>query len=278
MKHIHFKDAPQSGPEAHRGPGVHFHHLLVGDEGAPDNFALMVVDIPGGYSAPRHRHNFEQVRIMLDGSFNFGPDGVQEAGSIGYFTEGTYYTQEGKGKSATLLLQCGGASGAGYMSHRQLVAANAQLMERGQFANGVYTWRDEHGQAHNKDGYEAAWEQCFQRDLHYPKPRYDAPVLLRPERFDYVQDERLNAEIKSFGVFNERGTSIAQIRVQAGRHARVEALRQRTLLYVICGEGQVVGGAVFLSQDAFEIAPGEALEIVAATDAELFRFALPQFS
>lgn len=41
------------------------------------------------YHAPRHRHNFEQVRVLHDSEFGCDAGLSQQAGSVGYFPEGT---------------------------------------------------------------------------------------------------------------------------------------------------------------------------------------------
>lgn len=63
--------------QPHRSGGVSFRHLLAGEEDSLDNYSLSLVDVAELYEAPRHRHNFEQVRVILKGSFGFGPAAVQ---------------------------------------------------------------------------------------------------------------------------------------------------------------------------------------------------------
>ena len=118
MKIVHEATAVRKGASAHRGGGVHFLSLLQGEENTPNNFHLTLV-YANDYVAPRHRHNFDQVRIVLEGAFGFDREMTQEAGMLGYFTEGTYYTQKSVGQSTTLLLQSGGASGTGLTSPMQ---------------------------------------------------------------------------------------------------------------------------------------------------------------
>ena len=89
--------------------------LLRGRAGAPDNYELSLVLMDGDYTTPRHKHNFDQVRYMVEGEFGYGrsKDEVQQQGTIGYFPEGVSYEQRAVRRSVTLLLQGGGASGAG---------------------------------------------------------------------------------------------------------------------------------------------------------------------
>ena len=93
--------------------------ILEGEPG-PDNFALKLVNIQGDFFSPRHRHNFDQVRLQLEGSFDYDRDGCFTPGAIGYFPEGTRYgPQTSSGNTWNLLLQFGGASGSGYTAESE---------------------------------------------------------------------------------------------------------------------------------------------------------------
>jgi hypothetical protein len=240
--------------QPHRAGGVSFRQLLAGDDDAPDNFSLSLVDVAERYVAPRHRHNFEQVRVMLEGRFGFGPGAVQEPGSIGYFCEGTHYTQQGDGPSTTLLLQCGGASGAGYMGFARLRRGIREIAPRGSFQGGVFTWHDHDGKKHNQDGYEAVWEHEFRRPMRYPKPRYQAPVICEPRHFEWLRWAR-GVGLKRLGCFNERGLGVAMWRLDGGADLRLVH-----------------------KSSVIEVLPGESLHLRAgAAGAMLLGFSLPHF-
>jgi hypothetical protein len=147
---------------------------------------------------------------------------VQEPGSIGYFSEGTRYTQHGEGRSRTLLLQVGGASGSGYMGFDALQRGIATLRSCGTFADGVFTWTDENGTKRNQDGYEAVWEHVHGRAIEYPQPRYQAPVILEPEHFLWI-DVAAGVKMRRLGQFNERGLGISQWSVDADAQLALSA-------------------------------------------------------
>ena len=281
MKIVDPAHARRGGESAHRPGGIAFTYLLEGEEFAPDNHGLMLVHVAEHYEAVRHRHNFEQVRVMLDGSFGFGPGMVQGPGSVGYFCEGTWYTQQGHGPSTTLLLQVAGASGAGYMSEPQMRSGVSALQALGEFRDGIYTWHDASGKKHNQDGYEATWEHVFGRAIDYPAARYDAPVLLRPERFGWVADPKLPAvSHKHLGTFNERGLALAGWRLAAGGSAAIAAGERRLLGYVMAGTAALDTGQAIGRGWAFEALPGETLGLSAASGPcalELLLFTLPRF-
>lgn len=275
MKIRHRSTAPVSGASAHRPGGISFVHLMEGDEGAPDNFGFTLVDAQDEFFTPRHRHNFEQVRIMLEGSFEFGPGLRQDAGTIGYFCEGTYYTQKGIGRSVTLLLQVAGASGEGYMNHAQLRANVAALEQEGTFDNGVYSWIDAAGRKHNKDGYEAAWERANNRPLVYPKPRYQGPVLMTPANFAYLPLAP-GVEQRRLGRFNERGLDLRQLRLGQGAVHRIDGGDQPWLLYALSGAGSVEGQS-WSAGSALMVERGEQIEIGATETGEFYLIGLPTF-
>jgi hypothetical protein len=278
MRSVTPDEARHIPAQPHRPGGIAFRHLLAGDEDRPDNYSLTVVTVAERYHAPRHRHNFEQVRVMLAGRFGFGPGLVQEPGSVGYFCEGTPYTQDGDGPSTTLLLQVGGATGSGYLGFDRLQAGIRRLQERGSFHDGVFTWTDAEGKKHNADGYEAVWEHEQGRPIAYPRPRYLAPVILEPERFGWLPEPgQPGLAQRALGSFNERGLALAQWRLDPGAGCTLPAAPQRQLAYVLAG-------AVELPQrrlpegSAFELLPGEGLRLAAGeAGVVLMAYRLPRF-
>jgi hypothetical protein len=280
MNLIRLQDTPRHEPprgNGFRGDGIAFHDLQVGAEGEPDNHGLQLVEVSGGYATPRHRHNFEQVRVMLEGSFGFGPGLVQHPGSVGYFCEGTYYAQDGAGRSLTLLLQVGGPSRSGFMSRRQLREGIAALREKGEFKDGIFTWYDAQGIKRNKDSYEAVWEHVHGRPIQYAKPQYSAPVLIEPERFAWVpMPGRDGAFERSLGRFNERGLGLAQVRFGA----EVETALPRSLhvrLYCCIEGAGTIEGRPYERLSSMRVEAGETPWVRATRETVFFVFDLPRF-
>jgi hypothetical protein len=258
-----------------RSGRIQFHDLMGGQEGTPGNYGLQLVDVHDAFATPRHRHNFEQVRVMLEGSFGFGPDQVQHKGSVGYFCEGTYYTQDAQGRSTTLLLQLGGPSGQGFMSRSQLRRGVEALASRGRFEDGVYSWTDEHGKKHNQDSYEAVWEHVNGRPVAYPKPQYGAPVLLQPERFGW-RSAAPGVSQRELGCFNGLGLRLAQLRLEPGAAWELDTTAQAHLLFCLEGGGRA-NEWDFRRWTALEAARGEPLRLSATCVTEFFVFGLPRF-
>lgn len=120
----------------YRSGTFHFRNLAEGEEGSVDNFKLSVGRSSADFYSPRHRHNFEQIRFVLDGELSFGRDGTLSAGMVGYFPEGVAYgpqTQSEGADVATIVLQFGGASGSGYLSREEVHAGTEELKKHGTF-------------------------------------------------------------------------------------------------------------------------------------------------
>lgn len=280
MQVVRLQDSARLEPaRAGRLPAasIAYNDLLVGTEGAPDNFRLQLVEVNGGYVTGHHRHNFEQVRVMLEGSFAFGPGLMLQPGNVGYFCEGTYYTQEGAGRSLTLLLQMGGPSGAGFMSRRQLSEGIAALRRKGEVGERTFTWYDAQGIKREKDSYEAVWEHVHGRPIQYAKPQYAAPVLMDPERFAWMPTPwRDGVWLRSLGRFNERGLGITQLRMAAD--ATLLLPRGEQVLLMVCAQGAGrIEGREYERLSALRIEPGESPLLKARQDSVFYGFELPRF-
>ena len=268
--------ARTAGAKAHRPGGIGFHFLLEGTEFALDNYQLALVEA-NDYHAPRHRHNFEQIRILLEGEFGFDAGLSQSAGSVGYFCEGTYYTQDARGKSRTLLLQVAGPSGQSYMSEPQLNAGIEALRTQGEFHDGIYTYRDEAGKKHNSDGYEAVWTHVFGKPVRYPKPQYDNPVLLRPERFHYLAlAGSPGVAVRHLGTFNERRLSLGMLRLDPGASVELGDAKHTQLLYGLEGSWRIADHEGCAGAAA-EVLKGRREQLTAKTPSEFYVFTLPAF-
>jgi hypothetical protein len=260
------------GVSGHRSGRIEFKRLLAGRAGAPDNYELSLVRSGADYFTPRHRHNFDQVRVGLSGALNYAPGRDVDAGSAVYFPEGTFYGPQRCAVDAlVLLLQCGGASGEGFMSYEELGRGHAELARVGRFEDGVF--RRETGAAgrRTQDGYEAIWEHVNGRELGYPPPRWDEPVHMRVGGFAWLP-RAAGVACRALGSFGERGTSLAMYRVERGAKLELAAEPRLRLLYVSTG-----GLAGAPAASALEIAPGERVALEASRDSELYELGLPRF-
>ena len=146
--------------------------LLTGTEHAPDNRVLNVGRTGvGGWQAPRHRHNFDQIRFVIKGAFSYAKGKTLPEGWVGYFPESVYYGPQDRPEGLEMVVcQFGGASGNGYISVERRESANLALKAKGEFKDGIFTYFEENNKKHNKDGFEACYEEVTGNELEYAKP------------------------------------------------------------------------------------------------------------
>jgi hypothetical protein len=280
MQTVHAGDVSWGRVSGHRSGGIEFKRLLQGTPGTPDNFELSIVRTPGDYFTPRHRHNFDQVRLCLEGAMNYAPGRDLNAGTVGYFPEGTFYgPQSDTGKSVVLLLQMGGSAGYGFMSYTQLNDGYRKLSDLGRFDGGVFTHSTPDGRLIRKDGYEAIWEHVNGRAVEYPPPRYEEPVIIYPDSFGWIATRDAGFQLKHMATFGERALNIGEIRAARGARHSVDRHRAPELLFVESGAiRDVTSGEVLDTHSAFRVDPadtGRELEVV--ENCVLFFVQLPKF-
>lgn len=244
--------------------------LGIGSPEVTIEFSYLLV--PDGYSIPRHRHNCDQIRYVIDGIQSIGKNQNMEPGECGYFPEGAYYgPQEQKGDCRCLLLQFQGPSGQRLLSSAALGATYKKMVENGAvFENGVYRGRKQDGSPQNKDSYTAIWEEHEGRKLEFPKPRYRDPVMMLPERFQWLTDPaRAGIEVKTLGMFTEFGTGVGFLRLRPGASLPVEARSEATIHYLL--EGAIShDGRDWAEGSFFTTRPGMARETIASASGATF--------
>jgi hypothetical protein len=237
---INISDVPVVERQHARAGLFHSQSLLNGPEGTPENFYLQLSHLHSDFFSPRHRHNFDQVRVQLLGDASFTRDGVMRPGMVGYFPEGVYYgPQENAGESKTLVLQFGGASGSGYISEERFQQGVEELKQFGTFEKGVFHRPREGGGRKNQDAYEAVWEHIHGRRMEYPKNEHAQPVFMDPAEFAW-QDEPGAAGVrrKLLGVFSARKTRISILGLAPGATA---TLAPHSIAFVFSGRGTAAG-------------------------------------
>ena len=194
--------------------------LAIGKEGALDCYriGLETAREEGGWQTPRHRHNADQIRFQLEGNWTYGKDQVLKPGMVAYFPESVHYgPQDRMQGSKTLLCQFGGASRNGFMTPRERRKGYDDLIAKGAFEKGTFTWFDETGKRHRKAAYEAVWEHMFGRKIVYDPPRYEQVMIMFPQHFRYLKDPaQPGVANKWIGCFTENNVRIGFIRVDAG--------------------------------------------------------------
>src|ERR1700748_3539548 len=120
LTHAKESDNRRAG-SAIRGGAREFKTLLTGEEGSPGNYKLSFVHQTGELNIPRHKHNFDQIRMCLEGDRqNYGKNKWFNAGEMVYFPEGTPYgPEQSASRRLSITFQFGGLSGSGYLSSSQ---------------------------------------------------------------------------------------------------------------------------------------------------------------
>jgi hypothetical protein len=276
MKVVQFDDVtPVRGLE-HRGGTFHSRTTAEGKPRTPDNFKFSISELGTDYSGPRHRHNFDQYRFMLEGESDYGQDGPLKAGMLGYYPEGVPYgPQVNKTPIVCAVLQFGGASGSGYLPPREVKAGMEELKAFGEFKDGVFHRREDLTGKRNMDAYQAIWEHVHGREMVYPKGRYDAPIFADSANYRWALVKGApGVSEKLFGVFTERRTEARLVRLDAGTSYEVVG---RGVYLVLSGAGQAEGKplrkftTVFLETD-------ERARLTANEPMELLHYGLPDLS
>jgi hypothetical protein len=266
----------QWGPNlaSHRLGHIAHKVLFEGEEGEPDNYVLVLADESSDYYSPRHRHAWDQVRFCLEGAVPIGRDMAVAAGEVAYFPEGVPYgPQEGGPDRVELLLQFGGASGLGYLSPAQVRRAHEALSAEGAFEKGVFRRTRGEGPK-NQDAYEAIWRHVTGRPIAYPKPRYKAPIVIRPGGFPWRDTGQAGVKVRALGRFPERELSLDFIALEAGARWDAEVSGALRLMFVRIGEG-ICQDEPYQAHSAVRLHPGEGASLRAQSETELFIITAP---
>jgi hypothetical protein len=253
--------------------------LLQGTKGSPNNYLLNVgLTGGGGWGTPRHRHNFDQIRYVLKGTYPASPHKIMEEGSVAYFPESVYYGPQDRPEGLEMMvIQFGGASGSGFLSTPDREAANKALEAKGTFKDGIYTWYDADGKKHNMDGSAACFEEATGKKLEFHKARYDDVVMFDPEAYDWIETGTPGVVTRHLATFTEHGTRIGFIRIAAGSTYSTGIRSQIEVLFASRGEF-IIEGQSYGPKTGIELLPEDApVDIVATTETLLFSVLLPKF-
>ncbi len=253
--------------------------LLIGQDGSPNNYVLTLGRAgAGGWTTPRHRHNFDQIRYVLKGDYPYENEKVLPEGWVGYFPESVHYGPQARPEGLLVMgFQFGGASGSGYLSVAQREAANAVLTKKGTFKGGMYTYTDERGQLQTKDGSAACFEEAMGKPLTFAEPRYKSSIIMNPAAFAWMAGPTPGNHVKWLGSFTERNTRIGFVRLDA--NAVFEGGLQSSIELLFLSKGRVLAdGREYGLHTAFEFLSSEGpTPVKALAESEFLRMVLPQF-
>ena len=248
--------------------------LLMGDPASPGNFKFGLFHQYGDFFSPRHRHNFCQFRMQLEGVCDYGPGGKMKPGTIGYFPEGAYYGPQGPDNedTYTATLQFGGPSGHGLLTPEQTAAAKKELLKVGTFEKGVFRPNPDQTGLRNRDGFEAVWEHINGRKLVYPEPQYATPVMMYSDHYKWMPVAGAEGvDEKLMGVFTDCLIPCAMYRVQPGA---TFTARGRGILLVMSGHGDLEG-QTFRQYTSVYLDTGETTQFTADQVSEILLMGMP---
>jgi len=278
MKLVQGDQVPLVRALEYRGGMFHGRRIIEGEPGTIDNFQLGIGVSQGDFYSPRHRHNFEQIRVQLDGTLDYGRDGAMTPGIVGYFPEGVYYGPQSQNPdmvATAAVLQFGGASGSGYLSQKETRAAMEELRSLGEFKNGVFRRNEPLYGRKNADGNQAIWEHHHKRPLIFPRPRYAKPIMMDPANYVWVPVEgETGVYEKLLGVFTERRTTARLLKLDPGASCRVSG---RCVYFVLRGAG-AIGGDPARPLTTLFVDRGETATIAADAEMEIMHFGLPNLA
>lgn len=192
----------------HRGAGLKTKSLAFRGDGLGNNLWLSVSEMEDGWYSPRHRHNFDQIRYVLDGETGF-TEWDLHAGECAYFPAGVHYgPQEQHGSALLFTLQFPGSGGDYYLTPEQVEQTVAQLKaqnpEFGRNGKGI----DRQGR--ERDSYELVWETHQGRSIRYPDNDLTGPVLLN--RHQALTDDHITgAEVTLVGRIDSNGMQVLHV-------------------------------------------------------------------
>src|SRR5262249_43840294 len=154
-------------------------------------------------------------------------------------------------------LQCGGASGNGFVGSKRLHEAMEEMKAFGAFEKGMFTRK---GETRSQDSFEAIWEHVNGRELVYPRARYGEAILIKPQNFEWEpQSAQPGFARKRLCIFSERHLQLDMLKIDPGARAAQPARGGVQVGFVMQGEGEVNGEALrkysaFSGKDEFTLA------------------------
>lgn len=218
----------------HRGPGLKMKSLAFRGDGRGNNLWLALSEMEDGWYSPRHMHNFDQIRYVLDGQTGFTKWDLH-AGECAYFPAGVHYgPQQQNGSALLLTLQFPGAGGQYYLTPEQLEETVTGLRDADPAfgTNGKGTDKD----GRERDSYEIVWETHQNAPISYPAEGYDSPVLF--DHSESVTDSDLpGADVTLIGEVAANGLQV--LRVHAAGALRITPAAPTRTEFWILEEGVI---------------------------------------
>ena len=258
-------------------PGVQYRRLFKGDPERPGNFEMVVLRSPRDDASihfPRHRHDFDQVRLTLAGNPAWAPKRSVPPGHVVYTAAGTFYGPYDRfADEEQLHIQFEGANHARFLDYDTLATARREMSGRGRFERGIYITAGADGHETKTDAHQAIMEYLTGKPMTYPDARYKDSIQINPDLFAW-QRAGDGARARLLGTFTETLTSLSMVEISDGAEYEFLPSGQTRLVFVMAGRGQAAGEDLE-PWDGALIEPGETGPIKGASGLRLFVLTLP---
>lgn len=189
--------------------------------------------------SPRHRHNFDQIRFVLEGEVTYGTKSYRK-GTVAYFPESVHYGPKNSAREGgrVLTLQLPGPSGMPLFTLEQDHQATKELRALGvTFPKGIAHWPD----GRKQDSFEAVWEYLAGRKIEYPPARFHDSVFMYSPNFPWRPTKHAGVSIKHFANFNETGPNVFLLHLEPGSKTPRGSVGFYQVRWVIEGETEYAG-------------------------------------
>jgi anti-sigma factor ChrR (cupin superfamily) len=166
-----------------------------------------------GGSSPRHRHNSEEARYVLEGHQSYGNTKCGP-GTFIYIGESVYYGPQSRDEDTRLLIfQFPGPSGIPKFTASEIKQGRNKLLTQGVvFQKGIAHFPS----GKKQDSIEAIWECLAGRPIEYAPPRYEDPIYFHSQSVSWQPTGSDGISIKHLGYFNECGPNVDLLRLEPG--------------------------------------------------------------
>jgi hypothetical protein len=270
-------EADASLPEDQK-PGVQYRRLFKGDPAKPGNFEMVLLRSPRSDASihfPRHRHDFDQVRLTLAGNPAWAPKRTVPPGHIVYTAAGTFYGPYDRyADEEQLHIQFEGANHARFLDYDTLARARREMAANGRFERGIYVSAGADGHETKSDAHQAIMEYLTGQPMRYPEARYQDSIQINPDLFAW---EPLGDGVRArrLGTFTESLTGLSMIEIGDGAPCEFTPSAQTRLVFVMDGTGQA-GSEALEPWDGVLLAPGDTGPITGMPRLRLFVLTLPK--
>ena len=180
----------------------------------PDGFHVVCnhTAIEKGGMSPRHHHNFEQIRYVLEGHLFYGRKTIGPD-TLMYVPESVDYGPQTRDEDTrAVVFQFAGPSGVPKFSQIDSKVARQKLLAQGVvFQKGIAHFPS----GKKQDAAEALWEFMAGRPIEYAPPRYEDPIYIYTQAFKWRPTGHDGVTIKNLGYFNECGPNVSLLHFDA---------------------------------------------------------------